>query len=325
MKSENKVTVSPIKIVLVQYGVKADALLYKNLRYLQEKFPSIPRVVLTDECRHINPKKLHGAEQFVKNNLNLTLLRDKVSHPLQFREGFWFNTIARFWLISSYHDRFPNQPILHIETDVLLMPTFPFELLNSSNFDCIFTDVSDHASSAAVLYTRNALTSKKLTEHFRSGILNNSASTDMSLLAQYREVARHRLGKFRNGSGLSPVNGETFREFPNVDPATWGMFYSGRDPKNHRGLRILYEAVPDHQIRPENLNLLIEEGRVHIENQGELVSFHIHSKDKRYFSAKGLGLLQSRIINYGGRPKIEIDLSVLIKLILLKARKYLRK
>lgn len=325
MTTEKQVNFPQMKIVLAQYGVKADALLYKNLRYLEETFPWIPRVVLTDESRHINPKKMHGAEIYVEDKIDLKALRDKISHPLNFRHGFWFNTIARFWLISSYHTSFPDQSILHIETDVLLMPTFPFEMLNGSDFDCIFTDVSDRISSAAVLYSRNATISKKITEHLRIGILNNSKSTDMSLLAQYKEAAGSRLGKFKNGSGLSPINGETFREFPIVDPATWGMFYLGRDPRNHRGKRILYEAVSDHQIRAENLKMLVTKSGIEIENQGELVSFHIHSKDKRYFSTRGLNLIKSRIRNYDGRPKHEIDLSVLIKLILSKARKYLGK
>ena len=325
MKIEKQAPLASIKIVLVQYGVKADQLLYKNLKYLQETFPSIPKVVLTDDSRYLNPNKMHGAEIFIDCKLNVELLKNNISHPLGFRNGFWLNTIARFWLISSYQSSFPNQSLLHIETDVLLMPKFPFEKLDRSNFDCIFTDVSDHASSAAVIYTRNADASKKITEHFSRGILNNSASTDMSLLAQYKGATGQRLGKFRNGSGLSPINGQVFRDFPNVDPATWGMFYLGRDPRNHRGIRILYKAVPEHQIRTENLELSIAGSRIEIENQGELVSFHVHSKDKRYFSVEGLEFLRSRIRNYDGKPKNEIDKSILLKLILTKIRKIINK
>jgi hypothetical protein len=310
-----------IKIVLVQYGVKADALLYKNLKYLKTTFPTIPKVVLTNSIRNLDKNKMQGVEIYIDETLDISEIRHNISHPLNFRNGFWLNTIARFWLLSSYHSTCPNQSLLHIETDVLLMPSFPFKVLDVCKFDCIFSDVSEQASSAAVFYTRRSETSRQIMEHLRQGALKDSSATDMSLLAQYTGGEDHRLGKFKNGSGLDPVNGNVFRDFPIVDPATWGMFYLGRDPRNHRGARILYQPIPEHQIRAENFELVLTESGIEIEEFGELVSFHVHSKDTRYFSEDGLELLNTRIRNYSGKVKFEIDKRILVKLILTKIRK----
>ena len=50
----------------------------------------------------------------------------------QFRNGFWLHTLARFHAIAQYLLLHPDESILQVECDVLLMDEFPFTLINKT-------------------------------------------------------------------------------------------------------------------------------------------------------------------------------------------------
>ena len=58
------------------------------------------------------------------------LLNSKLEHDWNFRNGFWFYTLERLIALKQIHDWFDKDTaILHIEADMLLFQSFPFELV----------------------------------------------------------------------------------------------------------------------------------------------------------------------------------------------------
>lgn len=161
-------------------------------------------------------------------------LLESMNHDTKFRQGFWRYTIERLFAISFFHEKYPDAGILHIESDVLLLPSFPFEELESCEKIRWMTYNKTHDVSA-LLYSPNLNQSQWLVEHLMDELSKNLFLTDMTALSTIRRNNPNLVENFTNiKEAFDKGSEEAF------DSAAIGMWLCGQDPRSHYGILKLH-------------------------------------------------------------------------------------
>jgi hypothetical protein len=314
-----------VKIVLVHSGPSLPKHLIENLRRISRTFPNKEVVTLVDDEKtehwlNVRDFKCFRVSREIPEFLNLT---KRLKHDATFMNGFWYLTIKRFYIIQEYLAYFPESPILHIESDVILLPNFPFDALETVDAQMAFPLVSETHAAASIFLLKDKEILDRFLRFLGSGALDHS-DTDMTLLAKFarieKEVSILPTLVPEESTELSPVyNSEVPVLFNGVfDAATYGQFLFGVDPKNNLGIRKVFSSQPHHLVNPSSfayeldnkrqqtfLNITASSGK-----KVPLYNIHVHSKDIRVFrddivnnSLIAKRCSQSRI----GKVKYEID------------------
>jgi hypothetical protein len=224
--------------------------------------------------------------------------------PKGFRNGFWISTIARFKAIEMFMQQSSIEKLLHIEADVLLLPGFPMESDIFKTNSLAYPFVSNTAAAASIFYVGSLETLKKMNIFTLEALVKNPKNSDMSILADFyrsNESSVNKLFSGHQGRG-EPKDRVIF------DAATFGMYLTGRDPRNDRGISVLYSNVPGHYVNPsdykfafnENFELLATKESVTY----TIVNLHIHSKDTKFLRHKSFASSIKRAVS--NDKKIEI-------------------
>lgn len=219
-------------------------------------------------------------------------LKQSLDHDLSFRHEFWFSSLARFRFLYEYMRKNNTNRILHIESDVVVLPNFPFNDLYKLESKLGYL-IQGHGQCIASLFY---VGSRDILEEFLDfcimQVTQNSRSTDMTILFNFAVEHRDKVsffptllesrhGKFLEVSGFQGV----------FDAISVGQYLFGIDPRNFRGKRIVFKESENHYVKPSNYrfewheNTLIAIGK---SRSIELFSLHIHSKDVRLFRLSGL-------------------------------------
>lgn len=214
----------------------------------------------------------------------------RLSHNLSFWGGFWFLTIKRFFLLHKFMEETGGSDVLHVESDVLLLPEFPFEALIRLDCELAFPLVDDQHAAASVMYIKNFDAINKLVDYIDSDQLSHD-DTDMKILAKYaKENSKVKVLP-------SIVECKTFESKTNelfegiFDGATYGQYLFGLDPKNNLGRRTLFKPLYGHyaQAYAYSYKVVMKNRRYGLRvvntDGGEypIYNLHIHSKDLRAF------------------------------------------
>lgn len=213
---------------------KADHL-FLNIERHKYLFPDRPVHLVVDDEQLIEKareKKIPVTIYTASRNQNKLL--ESLNHDTKFRQGFWRYTIERLFVISFFHEKYPDTGILHIESDVLILPNFPYEELESGKKIRWMTYNKSHDVSA-LLYSPNLTQSQWLVERLMEELGENQFLTDMTALSTIR----------RN----NPDSVETFTDIKEAldkgsvgafDSAAIGMWLCGQDPRSHYGILKLH-------------------------------------------------------------------------------------
>jgi len=178
------------------------------------------------------PPYLHESIEFshFERANDSNLLENVSTLPRDFRHGFWIHTIERFIALANWHDKHPSEVLLHIESDILLMKSFPwtfFAGLESLSW-CEFSSTADVAS---IFFSPNPGESRWLLNQLLSEVTSSPGTTDMSGLNRIRAANIDRVVMLP--SRLDDPRAQSFGIF---DGASFGMWITGQDPRNHFGL-----------------------------------------------------------------------------------------
>lgn len=292
-----------MEIVLAYSGSKTPKYLEANLRYLKYTFPEQEITLLIDQ-----PSIPTNLESYAKclvvesDNSFLHSLFQNLEHDAKFWDGFWFRTIQRFFLLDAYLMKNPSKSILHIESDVLLLPNFPFDSFSDLDCDLAFPVLNENQGVASVMYIKNRDSIRKFLEFSVDYSLKDPYATDMTFLSHYARFSRKVAILPSIPPGLNPVpHGVTHYQkslfskesnFKGIfDGATLGQYLFGVDPRNNLGNRKLFLSFPHHFLNPNELNFQFHTscGRTSITvgtssgPQVPVYCLHIHSKDLRAF------------------------------------------
>jgi hypothetical protein len=213
-----------------------------------------------------------------------------------FRKGFWQLTLNRIYVLALIHHKY-QVPILHIESDVLLMKDFPWKKFD--NFEKIaWLNVSIDHDIAALLFSPSAVLTEHLVEELKICVDRDPNKTDMTSMIEVTKILQDTFSylpscplewsrfstakkELENTRALAEYFGGYF------DPAALGIWNLGQDPRNHFGRSRIHIDPNTHKIDPSKATLSIEGGHhVHDQYGNKVFSLHVHSKNNRLFKNK---------------------------------------
>ena len=307
--------------VFVHLGKSPAAHLWRNLQRHADLFPEIETYVILDQLSHV--KSIPDGINLYMFKRESQFLNEAIfsAHDQKFRRGFWRFSLERLFALSEFHKNHPQRKILHIESDVLLLPNFPWDLLSNSELP-LWNNYNQERDVSALLYFPDYAKHLKFIEHVQAELVKNPKHTDMTVLAALRmndDVDYSLLPSLNPGimdllNALSPLNSDFIRHvsrsdvFENgvFDGAAIGMWLTGHDPRNNYGKALLHDASPlvsgDSLIDPRAVAYeLDEEGNLFLVsratgNRVSLWNLHVHSKSLELFSDKWEAELRRYIV-----------------------------
>lgn len=316
---------------------------YSNLSYLNETFPDHKVVLISDNEKTIDSAKKSSIETFLCSDY-LDAAPKEYLHgipDLQFRGGFWFYTIARFFAIEQYLKTSPDKSILHVESDVLLMRNFPFEKFNSLN-GLAFPIVNLNYAAASTLYISNFAAASALCEFSRLETYANPKITDMDILGSNLLSERVPVTYLPTAFGgenhfqdwVSPIGRATLSKGLEIfhgifDAMTWGQYLTGEDPRNNYGKKRIYGIQTHHSVAVDSYRLEFFDGEIIVScecGSFPLYSLHIHSKDLELFKEVEKQELLKRRVNQSRNGELTENLwPMIIKFLPLRIKNLVKK
>jgi len=274
--------VSKLHVVFVHLNTKFPKHLIANCYRMRSLFPEVNLHILHNTDSTL-PDELGVAIHKIETS---TYESDFKNHEWSrdFRHGFWQSSLLRILVLEQFHELFPNDSILHVESDVILMSGFPFDKIAQLDLP-YWNSFGKKADVGALIYSPRMSYTKLLVASLRKAVNANHQITDMTALNFVRNESPDVFKVFPT-SYLDA----SFETIPFIfDGAVLGMWLFGQDPRNHYG------------FQPRFLNLTeslysIVRGSVHLSDAGlltlregsevsQIVSLHLHCKDTRLFEA----------------------------------------
>jgi hypothetical protein len=299
-----------VDLVLVYLGDRLPRYVKENLKYLRENFPNHRIVFIGDSDRTLSNAIALHVEVFKTSNWRELQQETyaKLNHPMGFRSGFWFNTIARFFAIAEFQN-VSMRPLIQIECDVFVAKNFPFTAFDNLKDSIAFPMENLTQGAASVLWVGSPKLSKNLADTALDLIHTDSELTDMTILGKianhalisYVALPTIRTNKDLGKSIESQIFSENFKRFNGCfDALSYGMFLLGSDPRNNRGISELFKRRIE-QVLPSNIRTLIMDKHVHsMEVTLEtgvsypLFCLHNHSKNVKLWTSSGYRYVNRR-------------------------------
>lgn len=290
-----------MKVVYVYIGEsKLPKYVLENLSNTQSKFSDIELVFISDNTQSL--KKVsdlgisvwHCKNQAVENSDTL----NSMTHPMQFRSGYWFSTLARFFAIEEFMEINSEPEVLQIEADVWLSKSFPFEKFLNFSKGLAYPMEAVGRGAASVLYVGSLRAIKDFNRYCKEELLKDANSTDMTLLGKYlkenskRVVPLPTARSTSNFKEFTPKNlalssSSLYSYFNGVfDPLSYGMHLFGIDARNSRGVLKLYSDNPIQILDFRKLQFNVVDEKVIAKGNFQsfqIYNLHIHSKNMRIF------------------------------------------
>ena len=295
--------------VFVHLGNSPAIHLWRNLQRHTELFPDIETYLILDQSVHVKKVPIGINLYFFKRENQF--LNDAIfsAHDQKFRRGFWRFSLERLFAIIEFHRQYPNRKILHIESDVLLLPNFPWDQLTNSE-DPLWNNYNQDRDVSALLYLPDYETHLKFIESIQAELIRNPKHTDMTVLAALREDSDIICSLFpsldpdlmdlmnvlntSNPDLIEKVSSKSVFQSGVFDGAAIGMWLTGHDPRNNYGRALVHDSSPlvsgDSLLDPRAVDYeMDEEGNLYLisRNTGNRISLwnlHVHSKSLELFS-----------------------------------------
>jgi hypothetical protein len=222
-----------------------------------------------------------------------------LEHDLKFRNGYWRLTLERLFSLKYFQREFESS-LLHLESDILLLPNFPFEnIISYAEKSMMWSDCRTGEDSSALLYSPDSSTISKFIEEACKFLIEKPDLTDMSLLYQIRKVSKFDVKLFPTSALIldkelsSDKEVEKKHESLNTlhgifDSAALGMWLTGIDPRNDYGFTIAGDSR--HIIESKYISQPQFYRNIDFTNEGTIqadglpvYSIHVHSKNPKLF------------------------------------------
>jgi hypothetical protein len=328
-----------MKIVFVHLGNAPAEHLWANIRRLEKKFANIEIVLVSDLER--SELTSHPRIEFFKYIRPAAYKEQlsKLNYEFKFRSGFWQYTLERLLALYQYHQTFPQKKIMHLESDVLLLDGFPFQIFEQQT-KMSWLSVDENRDVATLVYLPNAQATKILSDALLAYLSSDPTLTDMKFLREFRinnptevllapslsiELANLLISNSEIDSQIGLELSSSSKVFGGIfDPAAIGMWLAGSDPRNYYGSRKLFDTREILEggtfINPARFKYRLsdnEELYISINNiESRVWSLHIHSKDLRLFGNSSEARLKE-LVTLSKMDKVhsEFDLKCLLGLL----------
>lgn len=301
-----------MKIVFVQLANTPKSYVWENIKQSKKIFPNFEHILITDDPKIINKaiaRNIYSWRYEATSEINEIF--EALQTDKSFRSGFWRLTLERLIALTRFHQSTNGDPLLHVESDVILAENFPFQKIAELS-KILWFPFSSNRDVASLLYLPNSSESAWLEKEILSEITINPSSTDMTALSRIAERSDSRVGYFpviedKDSKLLSARSTKQFairasqysEHFSGIfDAAPLGMWITGQDPKNNRGYILKHSDLPDSFVNPNCLKeRIVSDNRNKIYYQNiQIFNLHIHSKKEKYFRTKNWKLISKEIM-----------------------------
>jgi len=323
---KSKDTQKKIELLFVQLGFVKSKHLIQNIKLIRSMFPNVDihcivskhSAVQRDLPDYVNCI-VYSPEKIVDD------LFDRSNIDLSFRKGYWRYTLERLIAIKSAYTENPESKFIHVESDVFLLPSFPF--INFLNVEKVaWLPYSRNSDIASLMYFPSCEKNLEFTDDLMSLLLSNPRLTDMQALYGLRNMFPERYYLLPT----SKVNFANLRN-PNVDSASRlsenfqgifdslpiGMWLTGIDPKNNYGFTTYFETEKIKKMetfmQPSEYPIqFVDKSELFYQTNGNSLSIHnlhIHSKSKKIFSTKWNNEIE-RLVKLSSKGKVSSEFSI---------------
>ena len=320
-----------MNLVYVHLNTPIPKHLQLNLERSTTLFPDHNVYLITNVIQK-SLKKLNVNIFFCQENHDWILLNDLLQHDKEFRNNFWFTSLARFLALAEFSLEI-KEAVLHVESDVIISEDFPFHQLSSSSALIQFPIVSDSLAIASCLYIADSQTANYLALKTLSEASVNYKTTDMHVL---RAASTDPISGFgilptapTRSYSETPINdkflGENtkaLRYYNGVfDGFNIGRYLFGDDPRNKRGFSVLRESDFINYLDVRRLKIAMNGDRefpyiydYETNNYLPVFALHIHSKKLALFSTtQSRKHIKQSVRNYELPPKTTFSISIFLK------------
>lgn len=289
-----------ISLLFVHLGVAPCPWLLPNARATAKRF-DLPVLVASDNSEILRMADRTGlaAISVATDELRISVDREAFLNPA-FRRGFWFETARRLYVIDYVQSHKEIGPLLHLESDVLLMPSLNVEDFLQQPFDLMFGIASSVLGSGAIVFSRCSDAAANLSQGLNQAFLQHQTREEMSALFHLMQTHPKGFGELPTasnpdssvfGDGFSTarkrsasVQASGFGGFFDVGPV--GQFLLGTDPRNSHGWSQYGQDSVFSDFRPSQMLFRVESGQLIAESRdrgwepnNRILSLHVHSKD----------------------------------------------
>lgn len=334
-----------MQIVFAHFYSRLPKHLVLNLKRAISLFPDHQVCLITDQdTRHLQSFNLKIAKYNPSSSWQE--IETILNHPVDFRNNFWFVSLARFIAIAEFSKNSPA-PILHVESDVLLAPDFPFHSLSKLEQDYAFPVVSNDLAIASCLYFKSSLAAQTLASFTIKSVNFNTSTTDMHILKNFINDFGGKIQILPSGpyqpSAFKNADIEFLKQIKSsisyfdgiFDGFDIGRFLFGDDPRNNRGLSVLRRNDSRTYLDASKIDLLMTKNREFpsVKNISDftvlpIYSLHIHSKKLNIFREKYTNKLINRAVSKSkNKSRTIFSFSVFLKSLfaaLLRRIRYVR-
>jgi len=293
-------------VAFVYLGNKLPRYFLRNLSFFRKTFPQQRLEVIVDNPRTEKELLDRGVDCFNvihKRGWEPNSLSDALDHDLRFRSGFWAKTLVRFLALQMFITDKQMENVLHIESDVLVLPSFPFDKFKQIKQGLAFPLESPTLGIASTLFIKNVNAINLLCDFSAAEVKRDPKTTDMKVLGNLYRISPEKVfllptffnrqqvrEEFTNLKVVNEIlrNGKLFDGI--FDSVSIGQFFFGIDPRNNRGFVRRYINDRSHLIEVPKLRFHVYNSGVKVSKSltekptGELYSLHIHSKDFSAFN-----------------------------------------
>jgi len=279
-------------IVFVHLNSSVPLYLRLNIISTIKKFPNAKVVLISNDK---NSKRIHRNLwhfEYAPGAISLSI-ENSLSHPKDFRNNFWFSAIQRFDALRFYIER-SKEPILHIESDVIVSNDFPLEKFITSKMKIAYPVVADNRGVASSVFIRDLGTAEKLIQFAEESCLENSYTTDMEILAGFFEKNQDIAISLAFGPDSAHAYDEKFiirRVLPSFDIFRGifdgndiGVFFFGTDPRNARGVSYMRTSIQGNYARINHWEFKFDDLRkfINLESGGAVIPIYsVHATSKQ--------------------------------------------
>lgn len=270
-------------LLFVHFGKKLPVYLCKNIERTMELFPE-HKIVLVTNSRYSKGSLPLNLLIIHPEKLNWERSRVQIQRDQRFWAGWWQKTFDRLLMIYPIHQMFPGDSILHIESDTIIFPSFPFNELEKKGL-IAYPMFSPFQAVASVVFSPSVEKSRILEIEILRELSESPTTSDMDALGAI--VPRlsddfYELQEFQKSAGGEDT---CDLELGCFDGLSHGEWVCGQDPKAHWGIGMRRRRTPNSEnaIFPKygyesnQMFLHFDNSKVNLNN------LHVHSKENYFF------------------------------------------
>lgn len=286
-----------MQIAFVHLGKNPPQYLEHTIRESKKWSAGIAHTLIGDSEESVKLARKVGIEYFhySYSATSFGFVLPELSHDHKFWDGYWRKTFERLFALHDLQIHSPSVPLLHLESDVRIYRTFPFEALQKID-RLAWCGVSESHDVAAVFFSPNLGKLQHLLANFSADAAQNPELTDMTALRGYALKFPSRV-RYLPTNPVDLGNDDLFGDGV-FDGLNTGYWLSGRDPKNSWGVtrrRLNFMDTPGWPYGEARF-VSQQEGDLSAHFDGKtfhIFNLHVHSKSKMFFGNTQASKFQS--------------------------------